>query len=241
MMSRVAELDKIVDEYHGLKNIPDKFIEDIQQDFSCEIMKKHLDFPGREVLELGYGEGIISEFLRKQNCRLTIVEGSKKLVRVAQAAGFTVEDALFEDYVPRKPYDIVLANHVLEHVDDPIRVLKRMRGWLKPRGQIFAIVPNSESLHRHVGLAMGLQKKLDDLSPRDHLVGHQRVYSLSELEADFEDSGFRVLHKGGYFLKIFANAAMVEFSPEMIKGFNLLSQDFPPEICANIYVVADLD
>lgn len=238
-MSRVDELDKIVDEYHGSKDIPDKFIEDIQQDFSCEIMKKHLHFPDQEVLELGYGEGIISEFLRKQRCRLTIVEGSKKLVRVAQAAGFHVEDSLFEDYVPRKPYDIVLANHVLEHVDDPIRVLKRMRGWLKPRGQIFAIVPNSESLHRHIGLAMGLQKKLDDLSPRDHLVGHQRVYSLRELEADFVDSGLKVLYKGGYFLKFFANGSMLEFSHELIKGFNELSRDFPPELCANIYVTAE--
>ena len=60
-MSQVADLDRIADEYHNSTDIPDKFIEDIQQDFSCEIMKKHLSFSGRRVLELGYGEGIISE------------------------------------------------------------------------------------------------------------------------------------------------------------------------------------
>ena len=232
------KLDRIAEAYHGSVKIPDKFIEDLQQDFSGEIMKKHLDFAGREVLELGYGEGIVSEFLRKQSCRLTIVEGAKRLVREARARGFHVEDSLFEDYDPGKPYDLVLANHVLEHVDDPRRVLERMRGWLKPQGKIFAIVPNRESLHRHVGLAMGLQEGLEDLSPRDHLVGHQRVYSLGELEADFRESGFEVLHRGGYFLKFFANAAMLEFSPELIQGFNDLSQDFPPELCANIFIVA---
>ncbi len=241
MMSRVADLDRIADDYHHSTDIPDKFIEDIQQDFSCEIMKKHLSFPGRRVLELGYGEGIISEFLAQQQCRLTIIEGSTKLARVAQVRGFNVVDSLFEEYVPREPYDIVLANHVLEHVDDPVRILKMMRDWLEPHGQIFSIVPNRESFHRHIGLAMGLQSQLDDLNPRDHLVGHQRVYSLAGLEADFIHSGFRILHHGGYFLKFFANGSMLDFSPELIKGLNQLSQDFPPEMCANIYVVAGFD
>ena len=38
--------------------------------------------------------------------------------------------------------------------------------------------------------ALGLQPALDTLSPRDHLVGHQRVYDLSSLESDLRASGF---------------------------------------------------
>ncbi|WP_462137812.1 class I SAM-dependent methyltransferase [Candidatus Mycalebacterium sp.] len=239
-MSKSSELDKIASQYHNSKNIPDMFIEDIQQHFSCEIMQKHLDFQGKKVLELGYGEGIISEFLKKQTRELTTVEGSKKLAKKAEAKGFNIVECLFENYEPEEPCDILLANHVLEHVDNPAQILKMMKGWLKPEGRIFSIVPNRESIHRHIGLAMGLQKKLDDLSARDILVGHRRVYSLAELEADFTNSGFRVLGKGGYFLKMFANTSMLDFSHEIIRGFNLLSQDFPPEVCANIYVVAEI-
>ncbi len=239
-MLLVEELDKIADEYHNSKNIPDIFIEDIQQDFSCEIMKKHLNFLEAKVLELGYGEGIVTEFLQKQNCIITTVEGSKKLAKKARKKGLNIVESLFEDYIPSEPYDIILANHVLEHVESPVQILKMIRGWLKPQGMIFSIVPNSGSLHRHVGVAMGLQKNLDDLSPRDRLVGHRRVYSLKELESDFIESGFKILHRGGYFLKLFANGSMLDFSPDIIKSFNVVSQDFPPELCANIYVLAEI-
>ena len=231
-------LDRIAGEYHRSGGIADKFIEDVQQEFSCRIMEQRLDFAGREVLELGYGEGIVSAFLRGRGCRLTVVEGSGMLAREARARGFEVEESLFEEYDPGKRYDLVLANHVLEHVDEPRQVLKRARGWLKPRGKLFAIVPNRESLHRRIGVAMGLQENLGDLGPRDRLVGHRRVYDLRELEADVAGSGFRVLERGGYFLKFFANGAMLDFPPELIEGFNELSQDFPPELCANIYMVA---
>ena len=240
-MSLVSELDRIADEYHNSTNIPDMFIEDIQQHFSCEIMKKHLDFSGKKILELGYGEGIISKFLKNQGCELTTVEGSTKLAKKARELGFHIVESLFEEYNPEKPYDIVLANHVLEHVENPVQILEMMKSWLRPQGRIFSIVPNRESLHRRIGVAMGLQKELGDLSPRDKLVGHRRVYNLTELETDFRSAGFNILARGGYFFKIFANSSMLDFSQEIIRGLNLLSQDFPPEVCANIYVSAEID
>ncbi len=40
------------------------------------------------------------------------------------------------------PFDCVTFWHVLEHLDDPVEVLTRLRTYVKPRGVVLAAVPN---------------------------------------------------------------------------------------------------
>jgi 2-polyprenyl-3-methyl-5-hydroxy-6-metoxy-1,4-benzoquinol methylase len=240
-----SKLDQIAHTYHQAADVKDKFIEDIQQEYSWELMKKWIS-PKTHVLELGYGEGIITQKIAQTKCHLTLIEGSSKLVEVATkqfaseiATGqMKVIERLFEEFEPKIKFDLILANHVLEHVDDPTHVLKAMKRWLNPRGHIFAIVPNADSLHRRLGVHMGLQTDTKVLSPRDHQVGHQRVYSYSEVEQDFRRAGLKIKESGGYFFKPFSNGMMIDFSPELIRGFLQLSKHFQKELLANLYVVA---
>ncbi len=54
-----------------------------------------------------------------------------------------VEEA---DEIPWTGIDLALMSHVIEHVDDPAQVVRRVRRWLTPQG-VFAIeTPNLESL-----------------------------------------------------------------------------------------------
>jgi len=46
--------------------------------------------------------------------------------------------------------------HVLEHVDDPVAVLRLVKSWLKPGGRVLAAVPNARSIHRQAAVIMGL-------------------------------------------------------------------------------------
>ncbi|AND69572.1 hypothetical protein ATSB10_21180 [Dyella thiooxydans] len=45
-------------------------------------------------------------------------------------------------------FDLVIANHVLEHVDDDMRALNEVRRVLKPGGYAILQTPYSEKLHR---------------------------------------------------------------------------------------------
>ena len=85
---------------------------------------------------------------------------------------------------------------------------------------------------------MGLQPQLDTLSERDHLVGHQRVYSLSGLIGEIEAAGMRVVDSAGFFLKVLPNSMMLDFSRELLWCLNSISPRLPKELLANIAVIA---
>jgi 2-polyprenyl-3-methyl-5-hydroxy-6-metoxy-1,4-benzoquinol methylase len=145
---------------------------------------------------------------------------------------------MFETFVPDEPYDAVLALHVLEHVDQPQDLLQHITTWVKPGGLVLAVTPNARSLHRMLGLAMGLQERLDDLSERDKLVGHQRVYDLAGLSSELEQAGLEIVSDFGYFVKCLSNSQMLGWSRAVLDGLNAISTQVPADICANIGVVA---
>jgi 2-polyprenyl-3-methyl-5-hydroxy-6-metoxy-1,4-benzoquinol methylase len=152
-------------------------------------------------------------------------------------SGIPITQTLFESFNPKKRYDCILALHVLEHVDEPVKLLRQMRSWLSDAGSIVIIVPNKNSLHRQLAVNMGLQKELDDFSARDVAVGHQRVYCHDSLQHDVEAAGFEVSVKTGFFLKTLPNSMMLDHSEALIHALNDISPHIPVELLANIGMV----
>jgi 2-polyprenyl-3-methyl-5-hydroxy-6-metoxy-1,4-benzoquinol methylase len=126
---------------------------------------------------------------------------------------------------------------VLEHLDDPVKSLLDMRDWLSENGRLVIVVPNRNSLHRQLAVLMGLQPKLETLSARDHLVGHQRVYSLNLLKKDIKKAGYKIDEELGFFLKPLPNSMMLDFSRELLRAMNDLSTNIPINLTANLCLV----
>ena len=241
MNVKALELERIAAQYHLNNEVPDKFIEDICQEHCCEWLAGLVEQHDR-VIELGYGEGITLARLASLTRNYTMVEGAASLVALLREKHPTVkvEHALFEEHVPEEPCDKLLALHVLEHVDDPVALARHLRTWLQPNGEMVVVVPNRESLHRQLALAMGLQPTLDALSARDHLVGHQRVYDFFTLEQHLREAGFEPFERRGFFLKTLPNGMMLDYSPALIRAMNTVGDSLPANLMANIAVRARL-
>lgn len=199
-------------------------------------MERHLC--GGEGLELGPADGVMTRLLLPKFSRLTIVEGAQTVLdAIPDAPNLVKVHALFEAYEPTQRFDAVIIDHVLEHVDDPVQILSRVRNWLAVHGRLLVGVPNGHSINRLLGVKMGLLKHPCELSPRDHRVGHRRVYTKPTLIADIESSGLRVLWTGGVFFKPFSAAQMQEIcTDEMMAGLYELGQDFQ-DFAAELYAV----
>jgi SAM-dependent methyltransferase len=233
-------LDTIARRYHGKDTLRDKHIEDMCQRHTFDWVLAQIA-GAKQVLELGYGEGLFTAILAKQVSRLTVIEGSALLVKKAKkkyGRRVRVVHSMFEAFEPTVKFDAIVATHVLEHVDDPVGLLRRMRRWLTPRGKLVVIVPNSESIHRRLAVLMDLQPRLDTLGARDRLVGHQRVYSLTGLRRDLRAGGFGVSRTDGFFLKVLPNSMMLDYDTRLLEALNAISEFVPGRLLANIGAVA---
>jgi 2-polyprenyl-3-methyl-5-hydroxy-6-metoxy-1,4-benzoquinol methylase len=241
-INKLEELNKIAQNYHLNSDLADKFIEDICQEYCCDWLEKLIDYDSN-VLELGYGEGITVARLSKKSKNYTILEGSSYLTQKIKKEynDIKIINTLFEEFKPETQYDTIFALHVFEHIEEPILLMQQMRAWLEADGVMVVVVPNKESIHRRLALSMGMIPTLDTLSERDKLVGHQRVYSISELEQDFLNAGYSVIEKKGFFLKTLPNSMMLNYTPDLIYALNRCSEKIPPEICANIAIRVKLN
>jgi 2-polyprenyl-3-methyl-5-hydroxy-6-metoxy-1,4-benzoquinol methylase len=204
--------------------------------FRYETIKSKL--VGKRGLELGPAEGEMTQFLIQDFEELTIVEGSSELLKkIPDRTNLVKVHSIFEDFQPDQAFDSIILEHVLEHVDDPLDLLRRVHKWLAPNGRLFVGVPNGNSIHRLVAVKMGMLDNPCQLNARDHALGHRRVYTHKTLRTAIEQSGLRVMEMGGVFFKPLSNGQIQEnWTEEMIQGFYELGKDFP-EIAAEIYAV----
>lgn len=221
-------------------------VEDLMDICALEQLLQLANLQGhtQPILEMGYGTGLnLRELVERHGLHIDMVEGSEALCAQARALygeRIGVFCSFFEHFTSKKKYDHILAMHVLEHVDSPVQVLQQMRHALSPHGRIIALVPNALSLHRRLAVHMGLQEQLDTLSERDHLVGHQRVFTPNSLAASFTQAGFVIEQTFGFGIKLLPYSMMADWSDELIRACVQISPDLPAELLGNIGLIAKL-
>lgn len=165
---------------------------------------------GSDVLDVGCNDGLFTKELCSVYDHVVGIDSSSihmdKARQYVPSAEFHV--VRIEDYVPDKLFDSIFMLNVLEHVTDPIDILKTMRGWLKADGCIIIQVPNALSINRRIGYKMELIDDVHSLSELDIEVGHRRFYDMDTLRKDIISSGLVVDDSGSIFFKLFANAQM---------------------------------
>lgn len=199
-------------------------------------------FVGKSCLELGCAEGSGTPYLLNCFDEVTIVDGSKDAVATVEkklvSSKLTAVHSYFEDLdLHEKKFDTVILAHILEHVDDPVATLRIAKTFLKKDGVIVADVPNGNSLHRQVGVKMGMLKKKTDLNNADLSIGHQRVYTPETFISDIEKAGLTAETFGGMFVKVTSNSQTEQvFNADQLEALFQVGVD-NSEIAAEIFAI----
>ncbi len=195
-------------------------------------------FKGKLSMELGPASGYMTKYLVNDFEDLHLVEGSLDLLQqIPEYKNVTRHHSMFENFTTPLKFDTVVMSHVLEHIEQPVSVLQRVKTWMAANGVLIISVPNARSLHRIVAVKMGLLKTENTLNERDHILGHYRVYDMKSLCDDITKAGYKIIHKGGSFLKPLSNGQIDQYwTPAMVEGFYEAGKEFA-ENCAEIFVV----
>ena len=205
-------------------------------------------FNNGSLLELGSFKGDFTKRFLPFFDDVTCVEASDVAIEEAkQKLGnkVTFKNSLFENAILSKRYDNIVLTHVLEHLDDPVFVLKRINDeWLAEGGRFFLVCPNANAPSRQIAVKMGLITHNSAVTPAEAEHGHRSTYTLDTLERDAVAAGLKVVHRSGIFFKALANFQWDRLlqtdiiSNEYLDGCYKLGQQYP-DLCSSIFLLCE--
>ena len=189
------------------------------------------------LLELGLGHGYTTDLFSRHFRRHLVLDGSRAVIDNFRAnnpdCSAEIVETYFETFDTEERFDIIVMGFILEHVDDPIKIMSRFQRFLNPKGKLFVAVPNAEVLNRRLGKFAGLLHDIKELSDHDRLLGHQRYYTVESLTKDIGVAGCKVDMMEGIFLKPFTSSQLrsLELSESIIQALCLAGLPYPELSC----------
>jgi ribosomal protein S18 acetylase RimI-like enzyme len=217
---------------------------DVMHHYMIESFKPH--FVKGNCLELGSFKGDFTKRLIPYFDDITCVEASDEAIKISKQNlkdNITYYNSLFENVELPKKYDNIILTHVLEHIDDPVGLLSRIKNeWLSEDGKLFLVCPNANAPSRQIAVKMGLISHNSAITPAEEEHGHKITYTLDTLERDTKLGGLNAIHSSGIFFKALANFQWDQLlntdiiSKEYLDGCFQLGQQYP-DLCSSIMLI----
>lgn len=148
------------------------------------IARKFKNNPGK-VLDIGTSTGVMLDIFKKHGWETWGVEPSES-ANEAIGRGHNIKKAFFEKAsLPKNYFDLVIMNHTLEHLANPVAILKKIYTLLKKGGMCYIDVPNAGGIASRV-----MKDKWPYRLPEEH----EQQFTRQSLAKVFKQAGFRVVY-----------------------------------------------
>ena len=169
---------------------------------------------GGVLLDVGCGNCSFLEVAQSSGWQVVGVDPDDKAIAHGLKEGYNVKQGGIELFDGEESvFDVITINHVIEHVHDPVSVLKACHRLLKPTGQLWLETPNIDSFgHQHY------MENWRGLEPPRHLV----LFNSSSLIRALVGAGFsRIKAKSGLNVQLFMTTASEAIKQGLPDGANV--------------------
>ena len=124
------------------ESIPDiDYVRDLNI-MQAEIINRHLK-KNSNILEIGCAYGDMLQFFKDRSHK---VHGVDMVDFKRKEYDFDVFKVKLENVTfDRESFDAIVMIHVIEHLSDPVRCMKKIRSWLKPNGKVFIFTNEADN------------------------------------------------------------------------------------------------
>ena len=163
---------------------------------------------GPRILDLGCAEGRLLKAFLEKGCECWGIEHpAYPEERFLQPERITyLKGNIDELHLPEEGFDLIFLWHVLEHLDEPDRTMRRLHEILRPEGLIILAVPNFASLESRC--FKGNWFHLDLPWHRSHFTEKSLTYLIEKNQLKVGEMTSLCLEQGPYgFIQSLLNAA----------------------------------
>lgn len=139
-----------------------------------------------KILEIGSSTGVMLKLFQDKGWEVLGIEPSKKACGIANNNGLKTLNTSFElAHLKGGIYDVVILNHVLEHLKNPKLIFDKCQKVLKDGGLLFIDVPNFGSLSSRLWKSRWPYLLLDE---------HNWHFTHKSLNKLFSSTGFKEIY-----------------------------------------------
>jgi SAM-dependent methyltransferase len=196
-----AQKSRDHNEYFGnFVSLPfERILEKFRQKKSIEILNKLIKSEVTNILEIGPGYNALSA---------EIFPGSKKTMLEPSTILYAQNVSKFESdptttilqmdlnsfskSVPTEKFDLVILSGVLHEMLNPREELISIHSCLKRNGILFIVTPNNQSIHRLLGVFLGILENTSALTSTEIMMQQHSNYSLDSLQGLLKELDFMI-------------------------------------------------
>lgn len=147
----------------------------------------------KKALDVGCGSGGLGSILRKKGIEVIGIENSEGLHKEASEKlqqVFLADIEKFQIPFSKGYFDCIIYGDVLEHLIEPLAVLKKHKEYLSDNGYVIASVPNVRYYKLITGLVFSGSWDYMDKGILDR--SHLRFFALVNLKELFIEAGYEI-------------------------------------------------
>jgi 2-polyprenyl-3-methyl-5-hydroxy-6-metoxy-1,4-benzoquinol methylase len=197
-----------------------------------------IDHNAKFILEVGCAEGKLGSAIKEKTG--AFVAGIEYYAPAAKEAESKLDNVIIGDienlelpYV-KESFDYIIFGDVLDHLKDPLGVLKKVRPYLDKSGSILTCIPNVGHISILESLLAG-QWTYTNSGLLDKT--HFRFFTLNEISRMFRDAGYRIEHIESITITNERYEKMIVSLEHLRKSFEINNQQFQAEAGSYQYVI----
>ena len=142
----------------------------------------------KKVLDVACASGYLADFLKQKNCLIDGIDIDSEAVKEAQKRCNAYVLDISKDKVPGK-YDIIVLGDILEHLEDPLKILSSLKENLNNDGYIIVSIPNIVNIYPRLKIFFGnFDYKEKGIFDRTHL----KFFTRKSFKEFIKRAGFKI-------------------------------------------------